>query len=123
MTVQQQGNVGTVESARAVVYARYSTELQSDTSVDDQVRLCRDFIHRQGWLPLHVYSDRAMSGASALRPGNQRLLEDARAGRFDFVVAEALDRLTRDQADTATLYKQPRLSPWAKAKLPNSTSV
>ena len=98
--------MGTAELARAVIYARYSTELQSDTSVDDQVRLCRDFIQRQGWLHLQVYSDRAMSGASPLRPGYQRLLEDARADRFDIVVAEALDRLTRDQADTATLYKQ-----------------
>jgi DNA invertase Pin-like site-specific DNA recombinase len=92
---RQQGNAGTAESARAVIYARHSTELQSNTSVDDQVRLCRDFIQRQGWRHLEVYSDRAMSGASALRPGYQRLLEDARADRFDIVVAEALDRLTR----------------------------
>src|SRR5215831_20296258 len=84
---RQQGNAGTAELARAVIYARYSTELQSDTSVDDQVRLCRDFIQRQGWLHLQVYSDRAMSGASPLRPGYQRLLEDARADRFDIVVA------------------------------------
>jgi site-specific DNA recombinase len=91
---------------RAVIYARYSSELQSDTSVDDQVRLCRDLIERHGWAYFHVYADRAISGASTLRPGYQRLLEDARAHRFEIVVAEALDRLTRDQADTATLYKQ-----------------
>ena len=91
---------------RAVVYARYSSELQSDTSVDDQVRLCRDLIERHGWVYLHAYADRAISAASALRPGYQRLLEDARAGSFDVLVAEALDRLTRDQADTAMLYKQ-----------------
>jgi site-specific DNA recombinase len=91
---------------RAVIYARYSSELQSHTSVDDQVRLCRDLIERHGWAYLHAYTDRAISGASALRPGYQRLLEDARAGRFDALVAEALDRLTRDQADAAMLYKQ-----------------
>jgi len=91
---------------RAVIYARYSSALQSDTSVEDQVRLCRDLIVRHDWTYLHAYADRAISGASALRPGYQRLLEDARAGQFEIVVAEALDRLTRDQADTATLYKQ-----------------
>jgi len=91
---------------RAVVYARYSSELQSDTSLDDQVRLCRNVVERHGWTCLHAYTDRAMSGASPLRPGYQRLLEDARADQFDIVIAEALDRLTRDQADTATLYKQ-----------------
>jgi acyl-CoA reductase-like NAD-dependent aldehyde dehydrogenase len=32
-------------------------------------------------------------------------LSEARAGRFDVVVAEALDRLSRDQEDTASLYK------------------
>jgi site-specific DNA recombinase len=51
-----------------------------------------------------------MSGASLLRPGCQKLLEEARSGAFDIVVAEALDRLSRDQADTATLYKN--LSFW-----------
>ena len=47
-----------------------------------------------------------MSGASTLRPGYQKLLEDARKGTFDVVVAEALDRLSRDQEDTAALFKQ-----------------
>src|SRR3546814_14246640 len=47
-----------------------------------------------------------MSGASALRPGYQKLLEDARGGAFDVVVAEALDRLSRDQEDVAALYKR-----------------
>jgi site-specific DNA recombinase len=89
----------------AIIYARYSSELQSDRSVEDQVRSCRDSIERHGWSYLHAYVDRAASGASALRPGYQKLLEDARADRFDLVVAEALDRLSRDQADTANLYK------------------
>ena len=54
---------------------------------------------------LHSYHDRALSGASRLRPGYQKLLEDARAGAFDVVVSEALDRLSRDQEDVAALYK------------------
>lgn len=53
-----------------------------------------------------TYTDHALSGASRLRPGCQKLLEDARAGVFDVVVAEALNRLSRDQEDTAALYKQ-----------------
>ena len=47
-----------------------------------------------------------MSGASHLRPGYQKLLEDARRSLFDVVVAEALDRLSRDQEYVARLYKQ-----------------
>jgi DNA invertase Pin-like site-specific DNA recombinase len=90
---------------RAVIYARYSSDLQSDASIEDQVRLAKERISREGWRLLSTYSDRAQSGASALRVGYQKLLEDARGGKFDIVVAEALDRLTRDQEDVAALYK------------------
>jgi site-specific DNA recombinase len=41
-----------------------------------------------------------------LRPGYQKMLEDARAGRFEVLVAEALDRLSRDQENIAGLFKQ-----------------
>jgi len=41
-----------------------------------------------------------------LRPGLQNLIEGAAAGLFDTVLAEALDRLSRDQADIAALYKR-----------------
>ena len=49
-----------------------------------------------------------MSGQIRMRPGYQKLLEDARAGAFDVVVAEALDRLSRDQEDVAGLFKHLR---------------
>ena len=43
-----------------------------------------------------------------LRPGLQDLLAEARAGLFDVVVAEALDRLSRDQEDVAGIFKRLR---------------
>ncbi len=91
---------------RSVIYARYSSNNQRDDSIEDQVRLCRAHIEQAGWAYLTAYTDRALSGATTLRPGYQKLLEDARAGVFEIVVAEALDRLSRDQADVATLSKQ-----------------
>ena len=91
---------------RAVIYARYSSDLQRAASIEDQVRLCRERIEHEGWTLIVTYSDAATSGASRLRPGYQKLLEDARGGEFDVVVAEALDRLSRDQEDVAGLYKQ-----------------
>jgi DNA invertase Pin-like site-specific DNA recombinase len=90
---------------RAAIYARYSSDLQSAASIEDQARLCKERIKREGWTLAATYSDRAQSGASALRAGYQAMLEDARKGNFDIVVAEALDRLTRDQQDVAGLYK------------------
>ncbi len=91
---------------RAAIYARYSSELQRDASIEDQVRLCRERIGQEGWTLTATYTDHAMSGSSRLRPGYQKLLKDARGGEFDMVVAEALDRLSRDQEDVAALYKQ-----------------
>jgi DNA invertase Pin-like site-specific DNA recombinase len=91
---------------RTVIYARYSTTMQHEASIEDQVRSCRGFLEKQGGTCTQVYSDHAMSGATALRPGYQKLLEDARSQEFDAIVAEGLDRLSRDQADIANLYKQ-----------------
>jgi site-specific DNA recombinase len=82
---------------RAVIYARYSTDLQSASSIDDQVRLCRERIEQDGHELVQVYSDRAVSGASLVRPGIQLLMRDASRGAFDVVYAEALDRMSRDQ--------------------------
>jgi site-specific DNA recombinase len=90
---------------RAVIYARYSSDLQRDASIEDQVRQCKVHIDRDGLVFLRTYSDHAVSGSIRMRPGYQKLLEDARKRQFDIVIAEALDRLSRDQEDVAALYK------------------
>ena len=90
---------------RAVIYARYSSENQREASIEDQVRDCKALIERQGWMLAATYSDHAISGSVRMRAGYQKLLEDARAGQFQVVIAEALDRLSRDQEDIAALYK------------------
>ena len=91
---------------RAVIYARHSSDQQRATSIDDQIRLCKERIAREGWTLAQVYRDAAMSGATSLRPGYQAMLEGAREAVFDVVVAEALDRLSRDQEDIAALFKR-----------------
>ena len=91
---------------RAVIYARYSSDQQRAASIDDQIRLCKEKIGREGWTLVQVYRDAAISGATALRPGYQAMMEDARESEFDVVVAEALDRLSRDQEDIAALFKR-----------------
>ena len=90
---------------RAVIYARYSSENQREASIEDQIEICRRYIAQQGWTHTQTYDDRAASGASTrLRPGFQRMLADAEAGRFDVLVCEAIDRLGRKLADVADLF-------------------
>ena len=86
---------------KVAIYARYSSDNQRDASVADQMRVCRAFAERQGWSVTQEYSDHAMSGATLLRSGFQALMRDALSHQFDVVLAESLDRFSRDQEDTA----------------------
>ena len=87
------------------IYARYSTDMQNDKSVEDQVRECQKYIDANDGSTYEIYADRAMSGASRFRPNYQKMLCNAAEGKVQFIIAEALDRLSRDQEDLASLYK------------------
>ncbi len=91
---------------KVAIYARYSSDNQRDASIADQLRVCREFATRQGWTIVDEFTDHAVSGATLLRSGFQTLMRDALNGRFDVVLAEALDRFSRDQEDTAGLFKR-----------------
>ncbi|ARN83497.1 recombinase family protein [Methylocystis bryophila] len=92
---------------RAAIYARFSTELQNERSIEDQVAVCRNYAERNDLEVVGVFHDRARSGASIYgRDGLLRLLEAARDGAFDVIVVEALDRLSRDQEDLAGIWKR-----------------
>ena len=93
---------------KAVIYARYSSDLQSKASIEDQVRVCRERADKMDFEVVDVFTDPALSGSRLQnRPSIQKLLERARApGSFDVVITEALDRLSRDQEDIAGLFKR-----------------
>ena len=91
---------------RAAIYCRYSTDLQNDKSVEDQIRLCATYAERMGMKVVGEHFDRAKSGASMFgRPGLSRLMESAERGEFDVLIAEAPDRISRDIADLAHIHK------------------
>jgi site-specific DNA recombinase len=91
---------------KVAIYARYSSENQREASIEDQFRICREFARKQGWHIAGEYSDHAISGATLMRPGFQAMMAEALRGRVDVVLAEALDRFSRDQEDTAGLFKR-----------------
>ena len=99
---------------RAVIYARYSSDLQREASIEDQVRECSRLAERLEYDVVDVFSDSAISGSTDNRPGLQKLLTCVNAGLADIVIAEALDRISRDQEHIAGIFK--RVS-FAQAKI------
>jgi DNA invertase Pin-like site-specific DNA recombinase len=95
-----------VKAVKVAIYARYSLDNQRDASIADQLRVCRAYAERQAWTICEEYTDQAVSGATLLRAGFQALMRDALNRRFDVVLAESLDRFSRDQEDTAGLFKR-----------------
>ena len=91
---------------KVAIYARYSSDNQRDASIADQFRVCREFARRQGWDIAQEYTDHAMSGATLMRPGFQAMMQSALRKNVDVVLAESLDRFSRDQEDTAGLFKR-----------------
>jgi site-specific DNA recombinase len=89
-----------------MIYSRYSTDLQNEKSVEDQIELCKSYAMKLGFTVVGSHHDRAKSGASTFgRPGLGRILEAAKAGGFDVLVSEAPDRISRDMADLAGIHK------------------
>ena len=91
---------------RAAIYARFSTDLQNEKSAEDQIDLCTQFAARNDYTVTGIFQDRAKSGASIHgRADLKELLEQCAKGRFDIVIVEALDRLSRDMGDMASIHK------------------
>ena len=99
-----------MKSLHCAIYARFSSDRQSPTSISDQVRKCRDYATHQGWIVLdqHIYSDEAIAATSTAREGLQRLLAAAASPNrmFDCILIDDTSRLTRKLADALNLYEK-----------------
>jgi len=92
------------------IYARYSSSLQRETSIEDQVALCRSAAARFGCVVAeeHVYVDQEISGSESRRDGYQRLLAAARQKAFEAILVEDQSRLWRDIEEAARALKRLR---------------
>lgn len=100
--------IASTKAQRCAVYARYSSDNQREASIEDQLRICQVRAEREGWSVVATFTDAAISGATILRPGYQALLAAMRAGQVDIVLAESLDRFSRDLEHVAAFHKQAR---------------
>jgi DNA invertase Pin-like site-specific DNA recombinase len=88
---------------KAALYVRYSSSLQQDTSLEDQIFQCSAYCDRNGWTVTHIYKDPAKSGKTRFRPGYQSMLAAVEAREFDALVCLTPDRISRRLADAADL--------------------
>ena len=93
---------------RVCLYARFSTDNQKESSVDDQFRICRLRIESNDWKEVAAYSDKAVSGSTRVedRQGGSAMLTQAMAGNFDALIMEGLDRLSRDQVEQESIVRR-----------------
>lgn len=89
---------------RAALYARFSTDKQTESSIDDQYRVCSERCARDGLQVVARFEDQGISGAAiGNRPGLLALVDAANANRFDVLLVMDLSRLSRSQGDLSKL--------------------
>lgn len=89
-----------------VLYCRYSSDKQTENSIDGQLRANRAYCDAKGFRIVGEYIDRAMSGTTDVRPEFQRMIKDAKKRQFAFVIVYRFDRFSRDRYDSAIYKKQ-----------------
>lgn len=97
------GQIKKIKNIRVGAYCRVSTENESQkTSYSNQVSYYREFINnREGWELAEVYADEAISGTDRSRRINfNRMIEDAKMGKIDYIVTKSISRFARNTVDT-----------------------
>lgn len=86
---------------RAVGYPRVSTDEQAEQGISIPLQKSRitSYCQAKGWHLEGFYVDDGYSGKDLERKDMPRLIEDAKAKKFDVVVVVKLDRLSRRQRD------------------------
>lgn len=85
----------------AVIYARYSSDSQTEQSIDGQLRVCEEYAKQNDILVLDTYIDRAMTGTNDNRPDFQRMIKDSAKRAFSYVLVYKFDRFSRNKYETA----------------------
>lgn len=93
------------ETKRAVIYARYSSDKQTETSIEGQIAECQKYADANDMLIVKEYIDRAKSATTDKRPGFQKMIADSDNGLFDIILVYQLDRFARNRYDSG-FYKK-----------------
>lgn len=86
---------------KAVIYARYSSDNQTEASIEGQLRECMEFAERTEIDVIGNYIDRALTAKTDNRPEFQRMIKDSYKHAFDCIIVWKLDRFARNRYDSA----------------------
>ena len=86
---------------KGVIYARYSSDSQTENSIEGQIRECTEYAQHNGITIIGTYIDRAMSAKTDNRPEFQRMIKDSAKRLFDVIIVWKLDRFARNRYDSA----------------------
>ena len=84
----------------AVIYARYSSDSQSEQSIEGQIHVCKDYAEKNGIVIVDTYIDRAMTGTNDNRVAFQKMLKDSSNHQFSIVLVYKLDRFSRNKYES-----------------------
>ena len=88
---------------RAVIYARFSSDMQREESIDAQVRACKNYCQSKGYLVIGQYVDEAKSGRELTkRDAYNQMLADALEDKFDIIIFHKIDRNSRNELNYYT---------------------
>ena len=91
---------------KAAIYARYSSDKQSDASIDDQIRNCTHYAERFGMKVALRFDDKALSGTSKNREGLDKMLYAGMHGEFDVLLVDDLSRMSRTRTETMQIIER-----------------
>lgn len=94
-----------IKNMNAVIYARYSSDKQTEQSIEGQLRDCYAYAERCGYKVVGEYIDRAMTGRYDDRDQFQKMIADSSKKQFQFIIVYKLDRFARNRYDSA-IYKR-----------------
>ena len=91
---------------RAVAYARFSSDLQREESIEGQLRECTAYAEKNGFTVLRHYIDRAFSAKTDNRPEFQNMIALAKSKEhpIDCIIVWKFSRFARNQEESI-LYK------------------
>ena len=79
----------------------YSSDNQSEQSIEGQLRVCEEYAQKNNILILGTYIDRAMTGTNDNRPDFQKMIKDSNRREWELVLVYKLDRFSRNKYEMA----------------------